>query len=131
MSIEGATTALRIVLSAPKRIFLWPIAGEGLCIDWRNGQVVCPKCLAHGMFSHMMYDRHLEIPHKQGIPGCAVDRFFCRICFYNTSTNGRVGKLLNRHNPFRVFTLSNVWRYCFVKTRRWWHIFKSRKRSCV
>lgn len=129
--IKGCLMTITAIIKKVRLVFLTTISGRGFMCDRINGQVVCPRCYSHGNISHMAYDGHLEIPHKQGIPGCASDRFLCLTCFYNFTTVGRVGKTLNRKNHFGILTLDNLKRYCTIKTRRWWRICKSKKRSCV
>ena len=108
---EGVDITLKIImsiLSSLHRLLLTTIPGRGFKCDRVDGQVVCPTCLKSGIVVPMHYDRHLEIPHKDGIPGCATDRFVCPTCFNVISATGRVGKRLNRSNPFKIICLSGM-----------------------
>lgn len=117
MTLSDAVVKLILSLS-PQRIFLWAILGKGVSVDWRNGQILCPKCLANEIFSHMAYDAHVEIKDQPMRAGCASDRFLCRVCFESINFEGRVGRRLNNGNPFSIFTLRNFRRCVWLNGRR-------------
>ena len=107
---EALLKLVMIILNSPHRLLLTTIPGRGFKCDRTDGQVVCPKCLKAGVIVPMHYDRHLEISHRVGMPGCATDRFVCHVCFYDISARGRVGKTLNRCNPYKIFCFSGLGR---------------------
>ena len=124
---ETMLVFVKLILTIPRRLFFRVVDGEGIYVDSLNGQVLCPKCLRRGDVSHMMYDRHLEWPLKPNPPEVASDRFCCRLCNNYFSRNGRVGHILNKHNPFHVFTFANIIRCSRIRTRRWRRIHFTNK----